>query len=115
MEKKTGIVGLILRLVVSMIVVAVTTFLVPGMSNSGGFGTLAIAAIVIAIVQHILASVFGLSRAAKGLSGFLVTALILFLAGKFVSGFNVSVIGALIGGLLFGVVDAIIPGDKLHD
>ena len=114
MENKNTITGFIIRLVVSMIVVAITAFLVPGISNSNGIGTLALAAIAIAVIQHLLAVFLGLSSAAKGLTGFLVTALVLFLTGKLVSGFDVSILGALIGGLLFGVVDAIIPGEGLH-
>lgn len=38
----------------------------------------------------------------------------LFITGKLVSGFTVSVLGAIIGGIIFGGVDALIPGEKLH-
>ncbi|MDO5718111.1 MAG: phage holin family protein [Tissierellia bacterium] len=107
-----NVVGLIIRIVLAMLVVWLTSVLTPGMSVQGGFGTLAIAALAIAIIQHLLATLTGLERSglAKGISGFLVTALILFLAGKVVSGFNVSIIGALIGGLVLGVVEMLIPG-----
>lgn len=114
MKERNLIIDLLLRLVVSMVVVAVTAFFVPGMKYAGGFKTLALIAIVIAVVQQILDSAFGLSRSAKGCSGFLVTALILFITGKLISGFTVSILGALIGGIIFGGVDALIPGEKLH-
>lgn len=114
MKERNLVIDLLLRLVVSMVVVAVTAFFVPGMKYNGGFKTLALIAIVIAVVQQVLDSAFGLSRSAKGCSGFLVTALMLFITGKLVSGFTVSVLGAIIGGIIFGGVDALIPGEKLH-
>lgn len=112
-KKQTGIMGFILRLVVSMIVIAITNILVPGMSNKGGIVNLALIAIVIAVIDYLLARLLGLSKAASGLTGFLVMALILYLSGKVLDNFSVSVLGALIGGLVYGIVDSIIPGDRL--
>lgn len=112
-KKQTGIIGFILRLVVSMIVIAITNILVPGMSNKGGIVNLALIAIVIAVIDYLLARLLGLSKAASGLTGFLVMALILYLSGKVLDNFSVSVLGALIGGLVYGIVDSIIPGDRL--
>lgn len=112
-KEQTGIIGFIARLVVSMIVIAITNILVPGMSNQGGLGNLALIAIVIAVIDYLLARFLGLSKAASGLTGFLVMALVLYLSGKVLDNFSVSVLGALIGGLVYGVVDSIIPGDRL--
>lgn len=112
-KKQTGIMGFILRVVVSMIVIAITNILVPGMSNKGGIVNLALIAIVIAVIDYLLARLLGLSKAASGLTGFLVMALILYLSGKVLDNFSVSVLGALIGGLVYGIVDSIIPGDRL--
>lgn len=112
-KKQTGIMDFILRLVVSMIVIAITNILVPGMSNKGGIGNLALIAIVIAVIDYLLARLLGLSKAASGLTGFLVMALVLYLSGMVLDNFNVSILGALIGGLVYGIVDAIIPGDRL--
>lgn len=109
-----NVVGFIMRLILSMIVVALTNILVPGMSNKGGILNLAIIAIVIAVIQHIISMLMGGSKAANGISGFIIMALVLYLAGKFVNGFEVSILGALIGGLVYGVIDALIPGEKLN-
>lgn len=106
--------GLILRLILSMVVVGLTNVLVPGMSNKGGLLNLAIIAVVIAVLQHLLSMLFGSSKAASGISGFIIMALVLYLAGKFIDGFEVSVLGALIGGLVYGIVDSFIPGAKLN-
>ena len=108
------IMGLIVRLIVSMVVVGLTNVLVPGMSNRGGLLNLAIIAIVIAVIQHLLASFLGLSKSGKGASGFLVMALVLYLSGMFISGYDVSILGALIGGIVYGLVSSVIPGDKLN-
>lgn len=112
-NKKFNFSEFIIRLILSMIVIALTNVLVPGMSNSGGIQSLAWAAIVIALLQQFLTMLSGDSKAAHGTTGFLVMAFVLYLTGKFVNGYNVSVIGALIGGLVYGLVDSFIPGDKL--
>lgn len=112
-NEQTRIKGFILRLVVSMIVIAITNILVPGMSNQGGLLNLALIAIVIAVIDYLLARFLRLSKSVSGLTGFLVMALVLYLSGKVLTNFSVSVLGALIGGLVYGVVDSIIPGDRL--
>lgn len=112
-NKGLDIGGLIMRLILSMIVVALTNILVPGMSNKGGILNLAIIAVVIALIQHILARFLGLSRGAKGITGFIIMAAVLYVAGMIVSGFDVSILGALIGGLVYGLIDSLIPGEKL--
>lgn len=111
-ENSTG--NLISRLIVSMIVIALTNMLTPGVTNVKGLLNLALISIAIAAIQHILSGALGLSKTHKGCSGFLVMALIIYLAGQIVPGYKVSVIGAIIGGLVFGMVDAIIPGKRLH-
>lgn len=113
-NNKINIGGLIARLLVSMIVVGLTNFLVPGMSNKGGLGNLALIAIAIAVIEHLLATFLGLSKAGRGASGFLVMALILYLSGQIISGYKVTIIGALIGGIVYGLVSSIIPGEKLN-
>ncbi|MDO5026682.1 MAG: phage holin family protein [Tissierellia bacterium] len=113
-KQSFGLIGFIMRLIVSMIVIASTNILVPGMSNSGGIKNLAIAAIVIALLQNLFAMLSGASKTSKGISGFLVMAIVLYLTGKFVDGYNVSIIGALLGGLVYGIIDAMIPGQKLY-
>lgn len=112
-NKKSGILGFVFRLVASMIVIAITNIIVPGMSNKGGIGNLALIAIVIAVIDYLLVKLLNLSKGASGLTGFLVMALILYLSGKVIDSYHVSVLGALIGGVVYGLVYAIIPGDKL--
>ena len=97
-----------------MVVVGLTNVLVPGMKNTGGLGNLALIAIVIAVIEHLLSTYVGLSKAGRGASGFLVMALILYLSGRLIDGYTVTVVGALIGGIVYGIVSAIVPGEKLN-
>lgn len=112
-NKGFDIVGLIARLLMSMLVIALTNILTPGMSNSGNIGNLALIAIVIALVDFAISRLFGASRAAKGVTGFLTMAIILYISGMILKGFRVTILGALIGGLIYGLIDAIIPGQRL--
>lgn len=108
-----NIFGLLKRLVLSMLVIGITNVIVPGMSNRGGLLNLALIAVVVAVLQHFISNLFGNTKTSNSSSGFLVMAISLFLAGKFLNNYDVSLFGAIIGGLVFGFVDSIIPGDKL--
>ncbi|MDY0255904.1 MAG: phage holin family protein [Gudongella oleilytica] len=43
---------------------------------------------------------------------FLLTAVILYLTRYIVDGFSISIMGALLGALVLGIVDLIIPGNR---
>ena len=110
---KTGnsIGGLIIRILIGALVVAITAFFTPGFSNSGGPISLIIAAVVIGVLDYLLVNFTGLSASpfGKGIAGFLLTAVVLYVTGMLVSGLEISVIGALIGALVMGIVEAILP------
>ncbi len=114
-QKKTNgsfdIVGLIIRILIGALVVAITAFFTPGFRNTGGIGSLVIAAIVIGVLEYALVTFTGLSASpfGKGIGGFLLTAVVLYVTGMLVSGLHISVVGALIGALVMGVVEAILP------
>ncbi len=57
---------------------------------------------------RIIVTAFG-----KGITGFLVAAVILYVSKFIVAGFNISVVGALIGALVIGIVDMVIPGKAM--
>jgi uncharacterized membrane protein YvlD (DUF360 family) len=46
------------------------------------------------------------------LTGFLVSAAILYLTRYIVDGFSITLFGALLGALVLGIVDFIIPGRR---
>ncbi len=110
---KMNIGRLIINIIVSAIAIAIAAFLTPGFSIEGGISSLIIAAIVIGILDWAIQKVVKLDASpfGRGLVGFILAAAILFITGRIVEGFNVSFWGAILGALVLGIVDAIIPGE----
>lgn len=101
------------RLVASAVVLAITAFFTPGFSINN-IWTLAIAAIVLSVIDYLIIKFTGLhaSPFGKGFVGFALAAITLYLAQFFVSGYSISWIAAIIGALIYGVVDYFIPGNE---
>lgn len=99
------------RLIASAVVLAITAFFTPGFSISN-FWTLAIAAIVLTIMDYLIAKFTGLhaSPFGKGFVGFVLAVVTLYLTQFFVAGYTISWMAAIIGALIYGVVDYFIPG-----
>jgi putative membrane protein len=104
----------IVRLIVSAIVLGVTAALVPGFAISG-IWTLLIAAAVIALLDYLAQRVLGVDATpfGRGISGFIVAAVIIYLTKFIVPGYSVTLIGAVLGALVYGLVDLIIPGKAM--
>ncbi|HZK56968.1 MAG TPA: phage holin family protein [Clostridia bacterium] len=107
-------VGLILRLILSAIVIAIAAFLTPGFSINSIWAVL-LAAIVISVVDYLIQRMtdFQASPFGRGFSGFIVSAIVLYGTQFLVPTMRVSVWGALIGALVIGIIDVIIPGKTL--
>ena len=103
-------IGILIRFVVAAVVLMVTSFLAPGFEGMG-FGTAILAALVIAGLSYLLQSVFKLEATpfGRGITGFLLTALIIYLAQFVVPGMRINMLGALIAALIIGIIDALIP------
>ena len=101
------------RLVASAIVLAITAFFTPGFQISN-FWTLAIAAIVLTIMDYLIVKFTGLhaSPFGKGFVGFALAAVILYVTQFFVAGYTISWMAAIIGALIYGVIDYFIPGNQ---
>ncbi len=101
------------RLVASAIVLAITAFFTPGFSINN-FWTLAIAAIVLTIIDYLVIKFTGLhaSPFGKGFVGFALAAVILYVTQFFVAGYTISWMAAIIGALIYGVVDYFLPGNQ---
>lgn len=108
------ILSLIIKMVISALAILLTSALSIGVTING-FGTAIVTAIVIGLLDWLIEKFTGVdaSPTGRGLKGFAVAAIILFLAGKMVDGFTVSVLGAIIGAAILGIVDAIIPGKRM--
>ena len=101
------------RLIASAVVLAITAFFTPGFSINN-FWALAIAAVVLSVIDYLVIKFTGLhaSPFGKGFVGFALAAIILYVTQFFVAGYSISWIAAIVGALIYGVVDYFIPGNQ---
>ena len=101
------------RLVTAAIVLAITAFFTPGFQINN-IWALAAAAIVLTIIDYLIVKFTGLhaSPFGKGFVGFVLSAVVLYVTQYFVAGYTVSWMAAIIGALIYGVIDYIIPGTQ---
>ncbi|MHB1611069.1 MAG: phage holin family protein [Sulfobacillus sp.] len=103
-------VGAIVRFIVAALVLMLLGYIVPGFSHLGFWSAL-LAALVIALVGYVVEAMFGksVSPYGRGLVGFLVSALVIYLTQIVVPGMHVTILGALIAAFIIGLVDLFIP------
>lgn len=101
------------RLIGAAVVLAITAFFTPGFSINNIL-TLVIAAVVLTVIDYLVTKFTGLhaSPFGKGFVGFALAAITLYVTQFFVAGYSISWIAAIIGALIYGVVDYFIPGDQ---
>ena len=101
------------RLVVAAIVLGVTAFFTPGFSINN-IWSLGLAAIVLTVMDYLIIKFTGLhaSPFGKGFVGFILSAVVLYVTQFFVAGYAISWMAAIIGALVYGVIDYFIPGDS---
>ena len=112
--KRKGILALLIKILVSAVILGIAAFFTPGFSISGGFGTLFAAAIVVGLLSWAAVEFLGVKASpfGAGLTGFLVSAGILYLTRYIVTGFSITFTGAIVGALVLGIVDFVIPGRR---
>lgn len=100
----------VIRFVVAAVVLMFVGFLVPGFSVNN-FWTALIAAVVIALLGWVVEAFFGdrISPYNRGIAGFLVSAVVIYLTQFVVTGFYVTILGALLASLVIGIIDLFIP------
>ena len=101
------------RLIGAAVVLAITAFFTPGFSINN-IWTLIIAAVVLTVLDYLVTKFTGLhaSPFGKGFVGFALAAITLYVTQFFVAGYTISWIGAIIGALIYGVVDYFLPGNQ---
>lgn len=101
------------RLITSAIVLAITAFFTPGF-HINNIWTLAVAAIVLTVIDYLIVKLTGLhaSPFGKGFVGFVLSAVILYVTQYFVAGYTISWMAAIIGAVIYGVVDYFLPGEQ---
>jgi len=114
MSTDWNVAGIIIRLIASAVVLAITAFLIPGFSISG-VGSLIVAAIVLTIMDYLFVKLLGIEASpfGRGIVGFVAAALILYLTQFFVAGYSISVLSAVIGAIVYGIVTYLIPGNEV--
>lgn len=102
---------LLLRVLITSIVVAIAAYFTPGFTIDS-LWSLLLAAVVIGVLDYLIQRFTGINASpfGRGISGFLVAAIILYVTKFIVPGFNISIWGAIIGAFVIGIVDAIMPG-----
>lgn len=106
-----GFIGFVIRFGVAALVLWVTSYLVRGFEIKGGFFSLIIAALAISAADFLVEKLFKVDASpfGNGIKGFLVSVVILYFAQYFVPNMEVSLLGAVIGALVIGLVDTILP------
>lgn len=104
----------IIRLFVGAIVLAITAALTPGFTISG-IWPLLLGAVILAALDYAALKLLGVNATpfGRGLTGFILAAIIIYVTQFFVTGFNVTWWGAVIGALVYGIVDLVIPGKAM--
>lgn len=100
----------LVRFIVSALVLLFVGWIVPNFSV-GGFWSAFFLAIVIAVVGWIIEGIFGkrITPFGRGIVGFLVSALIIWISQFIVGGVYVTFLGALLAALVIGIIDLFIP------
>lgn len=108
-----NIAGIVIRLIASAVVLAITAFLTPGFAITG-IGPLIVAAIVLTIMDYLFVKLLGIDASpfGRGIVGFVAAALILYLTQFFVAGYSITVLSAIIGAIVYGIVTYLIPGSE---
>lgn len=109
----SGVWQVVGRLIAAAVVLAITAFFTPGFTINS-IWALAIAAIVLTIMDYLIVKFTGIhaSPFGKGFVGFALAAIILYATQFFVAGYSISWMAAIIGALIYGVIDYFIPGEQ---
>ncbi len=98
------------RLILVAIILGITSFLTPGFSIYGLWSYL-IAAVVITVLDYFVEAFMGVDASpfGKGIKGFIIAAVIIYVAQFLVPNMRVSLLGAILAALVIGVIDAVFP------
>ncbi len=110
-DSKSTVGSYILRFILTLIVLAITSFLTPGFRIAGLWSYLG-AAVVISIIDYIVERFMGVDASpfGKGIKGFVIAAIILYITQFLVPNMRVSILGAILAAIVIGILDAVIPG-----
>jgi len=109
-----SVLHIVWRFIASAIVLAVTAAVTRGFSIDS-LWSLLLAALVLSVLDYVVTRVLHVDAKpfGRGIVGFIAAAVILYAVQYFVSGYNVTIWGAVIGALVYGIVDMLIPGRSM--
>ena len=101
------------RFIAATVILAITAFFTPGFTINN-IWTLAMAAVVLTAMDYLITRFTGLhaSPFGKGFVGFALATITLYVTQFFVAGYSISWMAAIIGALIYGVVDYFMPGNQ---
>lgn len=101
------------RLIAAAVILAITAFFTPGFQINS-FWSLAVAAVVLTALDYLIVKFTGLhaSPFGKGFVGFVLSVVVLYVTQYFVAGYSISWMAAIIGALIYGIIDYFIPGEQ---
>lgn len=101
------------RLIAAGIILAITAFFTPGFEINN-IWSLAVAAVVLTILDYLVSKFTGIQASpfGKGFVGFALSVVVLYVTQYFVAGYSISWVAAIIGALIYGIVDYLIPGES---
>ena len=102
------------RIIITAIVIGIAAFFTRGFTIDG-LGVALTASVIIALLDYLVQKLIGVKASpfGRGFVGFVVTVAILLLTNKLVSGFNITLWSAIIGAIVIGILDMILPGGTL--
>ncbi|MCT4606858.1 MAG: phage holin family protein [Marinisporobacter sp.] len=106
--------SILVRILVSMIVLAVAAFFTPYFSITGWIALL-FAAIAIGVIDYLIERFTGFDASpfGRGITGFVVSAIIIYLTGMLVRGVRVTFLGSILAAFAIGIINMIIPGRRV--
>ena len=109
-KKKNSTLSVVIRFVINAIVLMIVSYFIPGFVIKS-FWVAIIAAVVISMLDYLSVAIFKIDASpfGRGISGFIIAVVIIYLTSLIIPGFAVTIWGAIIGALLIGIIDAIIP------
>ena len=98
------------RFILVAVILMITSFLTPGFSINGMWSFL-IAAVVISGLDYLAELLMGVDASpfGKGIKGFIIAAIIIYLAQFLVPNMGVTIIGAVLAAIVIGILDAVFP------
>lgn len=109
-ENNGSLIRWIGRFILVAIILKITSIVTPGFIINGIWSYL-IAAIVISGLDFLVESLMGVDASpfGKGIKGFVIAVIIIYLAQFLVPNMSVSIIGSILAAIVIGILDAIFP------